>query len=92
MYEIDNSELVHRVQNALRACKVMKRDVEYIVRDGKIELVDPFTGRVMQGESYSEGLQQALQAKENLEIEPETQTLATITYQNFFRLFKNFVE
>lgn len=88
LYEIDNSELVHRVQNALRACKVMKRDVEYIVRDGKIELVDPFTGRVMQGRSYSEGLQQALQAKENLEIEPETQTLATITYQNFFRLFK----
>ncbi|CAT05261.1 preprotein translocase subunit SecA [Mesomycoplasma conjunctivae] len=88
LYEIGNSELVHRIQNALRANKVMKKDVEYIVLDDKIELVDQFTGRIMQGRSYSEGLQQALQAKENLEIEPETKTLATITYQNFFRLFK----
>lgn len=88
LYEISNSELVHRIQNALRANKVMKKDVEYIVRDGKIELVDQFTGRIMAGRSYSEGLQQALQAKEDIEIEPETKTLATITYQNFFRLFK----
>ncbi|WP_462097859.1 preprotein translocase subunit SecA [Mesomycoplasma hyopneumoniae] len=88
LYEIQNSEIVHRIQNALRANKVMKRDVEYIVQDGKIALVDQFTGRIMAGRSYSEGLQQALQAKEGLEIEPETKTLATITYQNFFRLFK----
>ncbi|MHA0261570.1 preprotein translocase subunit SecA [Mesomycoplasma ovipneumoniae] len=88
LYEIENSELVHRIQNALRANKVMKKDVEYIVQDGKIELVDQFTGRIMAGRSYSEGLQQALQAKEGIEIEPETKTLATITYQNFFRLFK----
>lgn len=88
LYEIQNSEIVHRIQNALRANKVMKRDVEYIVQDGKIALVDQFTGRIMSGRSYSEGLQQALQAKEGLEIEPETKTLATITYQNFFRLFK----
>ena len=87
LYHIENSEIVHRVQNALRAHKVMKINVEYIVRDGKIELVDAFTGRIMEGRAYSEGLQQALQAKEMVEIEPETKTLATITYQNFFRMF-----
>lgn len=88
LYDIQNSELVHRIQNALRAHKVMKLDVEYIVREDKIELVDSFTGRIMEGRAYSEGLQQAIQAKERVEIESETKTLATITYQNFFRLFK----
>ncbi|QZE12242.1 preprotein translocase subunit SecA [Mycoplasma sp. Ms02] len=88
LYDISNSEMVHRISNALRAHKVMKNNVEYIVREGKIELVDTFTGRIMDGRSYSEGLQQALQAKEMVEIEPETKTLATITYQNFFRMFK----
>lgn len=87
LYDLKNSELIHRVQNALRAHKVMKKDVEYVVLDGKIELVDAFTGRIMEGRSYSEGLQQAIQAKELVEIDPETKTLATITYQNFFRLF-----
>ncbi|MEA4115693.1 preprotein translocase subunit SecA, partial [Mycoplasma sp. 744] len=87
LYDIENSEIVHRVQNALRAHKVMKNNVEYIVREGKIELVDAFTGRIMEGRAYSEGLQQALQAKEMVKIEPETKTLATITYQNFFRMF-----
>lgn len=87
LYDIQNSELVHRIQNALRAHKVMKINVEYIVRDNKIELVDAFTGRIMEGRAYSEGLQQAIQAKELVEIEPETKTLATITYQNFFRMF-----
>ncbi|TPR53362.1 preprotein translocase subunit SecA [Metamycoplasma neophronis] len=88
LYDIQNSELVHRIQNALRAHKVMKLDVEYIVRNDKIELVDSFTGRIMEGRAYSEGLQQAIQAKERVEVENETKTLATITYQNFFRLFK----
>ncbi|WP_322962670.1 preprotein translocase subunit SecA [Mycoplasmopsis cynos] len=88
IYNIENSEWIHLIQNALRAHKIMKIDVEYIVRDGKIELVDSFTGRIMDGRSYSEGLQQAIQAKEGIEIEPETKTLATITYQNFFRMFK----
>ncbi len=87
LYDIKNSEIVHRIQNALRAHKVMKNNVEYIVRDGKIELVDAFTGRIMEGRSYSEGLQQAIQTKEMVEIEPETKTMATITYQNFFRMF-----
>lgn len=88
LYDIIHSELVHRIQNALRAHKIMKINVEYIVRDEKIELVDAFTGRIMEGRSYSEGLQQAIQAKEGVEIEPENQTLATITYQNLFRMFK----
>ncbi|WP_456299099.1 preprotein translocase subunit SecA [Mycoplasmopsis columbinasalis] len=87
LYDIANSEIVHRMQNALRAHKIMKNNVEYIVREGKIELVDAFTGRIMEGRAYSEGLQQALQAKEMVQIEPETKTLATITYQNFFRMF-----
>ncbi|TQC51597.1 preprotein translocase subunit SecA [Mycoplasmopsis mucosicanis] len=87
LYHIENSEMVHRIQNSLRAHKVMKENVEYIVRDGKIELVDAFTGRIMEGRAYSEGLQQAIQACANVEIEPETKTLATITYQNFFRMF-----
>ncbi|AKF41076.1 preprotein translocase subunit SecA [Mycoplasmopsis canis] len=88
IYNIENSEKIHLIQNALRAHKIMKIDVEYIVREGKIELVDSFTGRIMDGRSYSEGLQQAIQAKEQIEIEPETKTQATITYQNFFRMFK----
>lgn len=65
----------------------MRENVEYIVRDGKIELVDAFTGRIMEGRAYSEGLQQAIQACAGVEIESETKTLATITYQNFFRMF-----
>ncbi len=88
LYKIENTEIVHRIQNALRANLVMKKDFEYVVLKGKIELVDQFTGRIMEGRSYSEGLQQAIQAKEGVEIEPETKTLATITYQNFFRMFK----
>ncbi|WP_084259822.1 preprotein translocase subunit SecA [Mycoplasma elephantis] len=88
LFDIENSEIFHRVQNALRAHKVMFNNVEYIVSpENKIELIDAFTGRIMEGRAYSEGLQQALQAKEMLEIEPETKTLATITYQNFFRMF-----
>lgn len=88
LYDIENSEIVHRIQNALRANYIMKKDVEYVVIEQKIELVDSFTGRIMEGRSYSEGLQQAIQAKEKIEIEPETKTMATITYQNFFRMFK----
>ena len=88
LFKIENTEIVHRIQNALRANLIMKKDFEYVVLNGKIELVDQFTGRIMEGRSYSEGLQQAIQAKENVEIEPETKTLATITYQNFFRMFK----
>uniref|UniRef100_A0A2C9JR41 Uncharacterized protein n=1 Tax=Biomphalaria glabrata TaxID=6526 RepID=A0A2C9JR41_BIOGL len=88
LYDVENSELLHFIHNALRANYVFTKDVEYIVRDGEILLVDLFTGRIMIGRSYSDGLQQAIQAKENVEIQPETRTMATITYQNYFRLYK----
>ena len=88
LYAIERSELVHRIQNSLRANHIMVDNIEYIIREGKLILVDAFTGRVMPGRSYSDGLQQAIQAKEGIEVEPETKTLATITYQNLFRLFK----
>lgn len=93
MFSIDNlydakwSDLTHRVQQALKANYIMKKDVEYMVSDDEILLIDGFTGRVMKGREYSDGLQQALQAKEHVSIKPETVTLATITYQNFFRLY-----
>ncbi|NQZ29478.1 MAG: preprotein translocase subunit SecA [Mycoplasmatales bacterium] len=88
LFSLESSELVHRVQNALRANFVMEINGDYIVRDGKIELIDVFTGRIMEGRSYSDGLQQAIQAKEKVEIEDETKTMATITYQNLFRMFE----
>ncbi len=93
MFSLDNlfdaqwADLTHRVQQALKANYIMKRDVEYMVSDDEILLIDGFTGRVMKGREYSDGLQQALQAKEHVSIKPETVTLATITYQNFFRLY-----
>ena len=93
MFSIDNlydaqwADLTHRITQALKANYIMKRDIEYMVGDNEILLIDGFTGRVMAGREYSDGLQQALQAKEHVEIKPETVTLATITYQNFFRLY-----
>lgn len=88
IFEMQNSEIVHRIQNALRANYIMAKDADYIVVEGKIMIVDAFTGRVMEGRSFSDGLHQAIQAKENVEIDPETKTMATITYQNLFRMFK----
>ncbi len=82
-----NQDLVHRIQQALKANYVMKRNVEYMVADGEIHLIDQFTGRVLKGREYSDGLQQAIQAKENVKIKQETITMATITYQNFFGLY-----
>lgn len=87
LFDIDSSELFHHIQNALRANHVFKLDVEYVVKDGDIVLVDQFTGRLMPGRVYSDGLHQALQAKEHVDIQQETTTVATITYQNFFRLY-----
>lgn len=87
LYDPQYADLVHRIQQALKANYIMKRDTEYMVADNEILLIDGFTGRVMQGREYSDGLQQAIQAKEHVEIKPETVTLATITYQNFFRLY-----
>lgn len=87
LYDAQWADLTHRVTQALKANYIMKRDIEYMVSDNEVLLIDGFTGRVMKGREYSDGLQQALQAKEHVEIKPETVTLATITYQNFFRLY-----
>jgi preprotein translocase subunit SecA len=87
LYDIGNIALVHHVTQALRAHKLFSRDTDYIVKDGKVVIIDEFTGRMMEGRRYSEGLHQALEAKEKVEIQTENQTLASITYQNYFRLF-----
>ncbi|MGH7739291.1 MAG: preprotein translocase subunit SecA, partial [bacterium] len=88
LYDHKNVQLVHHVQQALKAHAVFKRDVDYIVKDGEVMIVDEFTGRLMPGRRYSDGLHQALEAKERVNIEAENQTLATITFQNFFRMYK----
>jgi preprotein translocase subunit SecA len=87
LYDVQNIALVHHVQAALKAHKLYNRDVEYIVRDGEVIIIDEFTGRMMEGRRYSDGLHQAIEAKEGVEVARENQTLATITYQNFFRLY-----
>lgn len=87
LYDPKNIELLHHVNQALKAHHLFKRDVEYIVKNGEVVIVDEFTGRLMPGRRYSEGLHQALEAKENVKIENENQTLATITFQNYFRMY-----
>lgn len=87
LYDVQNIALVHHVQAALKAHKLYTRDVEYIVRNGEVIIIDEFTGRMMEGRRYSDGLHQAIEAKEGVEVAQENQTLATITYQNFFRLY-----
>ena len=87
-YDPENLSLVHHVNQALKANLLFKRDTDYIVRDGKVQIIDEFTGRVLGGRRFSDGLHQALEAKENVQIEEENQTLASITYQNYFRLYK----
>ena len=87
LYDIHNVSLVHHVNQALRAHKSFTRDVDYIVKDNKVVIIDEFTGRMMEGRRYSEGLHQALEAKEFVEIQNENQTLASITFQNYFRLY-----
>ena len=88
LYDIDNVTLVHHVNQALKAHKLFQRDKDYIVKGGQVVIIDEFTGRMMPGRRYSEGLHQALEAKEHVEIQPENQTLASITFQNYFRLYK----
>ena len=87
LYDIANVTLVHHVNQALRAHKMFARDVDYIVKNGKVVIVDEFTGRVMEGRRYSDGLHQALEAKEGVAIQAENQTLASITFQNYFRIY-----
>ncbi len=87
LYDIFNVSVVHHVQQSLRAQTLFTRDVDYIVRQDKIVIIDEFTGRMMEGRRYSDGLHQALEAKEHVTVQPENQTLASITFQNYFRLF-----
>ena len=87
LYDIGNVGLVQHVNNALRAHKMFQKDVDYIVKDGKVVIVDEFTGRIMEGRRFSDGLHQALEAKEGVKIQSENQTLASITFQNYFRLY-----
>ncbi|OAN43746.1 preprotein translocase subunit SecA [Magnetospirillum moscoviense] len=87
LYDIQNVSLVHHVNQALKAHKLFTRDVDYIVKDGKVMIIDEFTGRMMEGRRFSEGLHQALEAKEDVTIQNENQTLASITFQNLFRLY-----
>jgi preprotein translocase subunit SecA len=88
LYEHVNTPLVHHLQNALRAKELYKRDVEYVVQNGEVKIVDEFTGRVLEGRRYSEGLHQAIEAKEGVRIKEENQTLATITIQNYFKMYE----
>ena len=88
LYDINNTTLVHFISQALKANFAMHRDIDYVVQDGQVIIVDPFTGRLMPGRNYSEGLQQAIEAKENVKIQEETKTLASITFQNLFRMYK----
>ena len=87
LYDINNTTLVHFITQALKANFAMHRDVDYVVAEGKVIIVDPFTGRLMPGRNYSEGLHQAIEAKENVQIQEETKTLASITFQNLFRMY-----
>ena len=87
-YDPENLNLVHHVNQALRANLLFNKDTDYMLRDGKVQIIDEFTGRVLEGRRFSDGLHQAIEAKENVKIEEENQTLASITYQNYFRLYK----
>ncbi|MGD9886693.1 MAG: preprotein translocase subunit SecA [Bacilli bacterium] len=88
LYDLKYVGLLHHIHNALRANYIMVKDIDYVVTDNKVIIVDPFTGRLMHGRQYSEGLHQAIEAKENVEIKKETRTVATITFQNYFRMYK----
>ncbi|CDX49271.1 preprotein translocase subunit, ATPase [Mesorhizobium plurifarium] len=88
LYDVENVAIVHHVNNALKAHLLFQKDRDYIVRNGEIVIIDEFTGRMMPGRRYSEGLHQALEAKEHVQIQPENQTLASVTFQNYFRLYK----
>ncbi len=90
--DMENMEIAHHINQALKARNIMKRDIDYVVKDGEVIIVDEFTGRLMYGRRYSDGLHQAIEAKEKLNIRSESKTLATITFQNYFRMYKNYQE
>ncbi len=87
LYDIANTQVVHHLNQALKANVMFKKDIDYIVKEGKVVIIDEFTGRMMEGRRWSDGLHQAVEAKESVEIEPENQTLASITFQNYFRMY-----
>ncbi|WP_375396397.1 preprotein translocase subunit SecA [uncultured Sphingomonas sp.] len=87
LYDFENTQVVHHLNQAMRANMMFKRDTDYIVKDGKVIIIDEFTGRMMDGRRWSDGLHQAIEAKEGVEIEPENQTMASITFQNYFRMY-----
>lgn len=87
LMEMENSTLLHHINQAIKANGVMRRDIDYVVADGQVKIVDEFTGRIMEGRRYNEGLHQAIEAKEGVKVEHESKTLATITFQNYFRLY-----
>lgn len=87
LYDLENQTLLHHIDQALRANYIMERDVDYVVHEEQVKIVDGFTGRIMEGRRYSDGLHQAIEAKENVEIQDESKTLATITFQNLFRMY-----
>ena len=87
LYDIENTQVVHHLDQALKGNVMFKRDIDYIVKDGKVVIIDEFTGRMMDGRRWSNGLHQAVEAKEGVEIEPENQTMASITFQNYFRMY-----
>ena len=88
LMEMENTTLLHHINQAIKANGVMRRDIDYVVTDGQVKIVDEFTGRIMEGRRYNEGLHQAIEAKEGVKVEHESKTLATITFQNYFRLYK----
>ena len=87
-YDPQNLDLVHHINQALKANLLFKKDTDYIIKEGKVQIIDEFTGRILDGRRFSDGLHQAIEAKENVEVQEENQTLASITYQNYFRLYK----
>src|SRR5206468_2276847 len=87
LYDVANTQVVHHLNQALKANVLFKKDIDYIVKDEKVVIIDEFTGRMMDGRRWSDGLHQAVEAKEGVNIEPENQTLASITFQNYFRLY-----
>jgi preprotein translocase subunit SecA len=87
LYAIENTQVVHHLDQAMKANVMFKRDIDYIVKDGKVVIIDEFTGRMMDGRRWSNGLHQAVEAKEGVKIEPENQTMASITFQNYFRMY-----
>ena len=87
LMDMENATYLHHVNQAIKAYGTMRRDIDYVVKDGQVLIVDEFTGRIMMGRRYNEGLHQAIEAKEGVSIQKESQTLATITFQNYFRMY-----